>query len=97
MGKRMLAGLVGVVLLTSPALADALADDVALDALAESVTVTPAQAVKAAKARERGRVKEICLKAYEGRPVYEVEFENDRDVLIDARSGRVIEGRRRTR
>jgi|GEM_PF-3266238 Predicted membrane protein len=91
MRKTMMALLMGAFLLASPALANGLKDDVALDALAEKVTITPAQAVKAAKARVQGRVKEICLKAYSGKPVYEVEFDNDREVLVDARTGRVME------
>lgn len=66
------------------------ADDWALEALADQVTITPAQAVRAAKAKEKGRVKEICLKAVSGKPVYEVEFEGDREVLVDARTGKVI-------
>lgn len=65
-------------------------DDWALEALADQVKITPAQAVRAAKAKEKGRVKEICLKAVSGKPVYEVEFEGDREVLVDARTGRVI-------
>ncbi|MNK89776.1 Peptidase propeptide and YPEB domain protein [compost metagenome] len=91
MRKMMMALLAGVFLLASPALANGLKDDVALDALAEKVTITPAQAVKAAKTRVQGRVKEICLKAYSGKPVYKVEFDNDREVLVDARTGRVME------
>lgn len=91
MRKTMLVMLAGAFLLAGPALANGPSDDVALDALAEKVTISPAQAVKAAKARMQGRVKEICLKAYSGKPVYEVEFDNDREVLVDARTGRVME------
>ena len=92
-----LAMLLSMVVMASPVLAQGPAGDVALDALAEKVTITPAQAVKAAKTRVQGRVKEICLKAYAGQPVYEVEFENDRDVYVDARTGRVLETRPRTK
>ena len=91
--KIGLAMLVGMLVMASPVLAQGPTDDVALDALAEKVTITPAKAVKAAKARMQGRVKEICLKAYAGQPVYEVEFENDREVYVDARTGRVLEPR----
>ena len=95
--KFGLAMLLSMVVMASPVLAQGSADDMALDALAEKVTITPAQAVKAAKTRVQGRVKEICLKAYAGQPVYEVEFENDRDVYVDARTGRVLETRPRTK
>jgi len=95
--KFGLAMLLSMVVMASPVLAQGSADDMALDALAEKVTITPAQAVKAAKTRAHGRVKEICLKAYAGQPVYEVEFENDRDVYVDARTGRVLETRPRTK
>lgn len=95
--KFGLAMLLSMVVMASPVLAQGPADDMALDALAEKVTITPAQAVKAAKTRMQGRVKEICLKAYAGQPVYEVEFENDRDVYVDARTGRVLEMRPRTK
>lgn len=95
--KFGLAMLVSMFVMASPVLAQGPADDMALDALAEKVTITPAQAVKAAKTRMQGRVKEICLKAYAGQPVYEVEFENDREVYVDARTGRVLETRPRTK
>ena len=97
MGKLFLAGLMASLLLASPVLASDRAEDVALDALAEKVTITPAQALKTAKARQTGRVKEICLKAVAGQPVYEVEFENDREVLVDARTGRVMTLPQRTK
>lgn len=64
--------------------------DMALDVLADKVTITPAQAVKAAKAQVQGRVKEVCLKAFGDQPVYEVEFENDREVWVNARTGKVM-------
>ena len=95
--KIGLAMLLSILVMASPVLAQGPADDMALDALAEKVTITPAQAVKAAKTRMQGRVKEICLKAYAGQPVYEVEFENDREVYVDARTGRVLETRPRTK
>ena len=102
MRKQAWGWILGMAVLASPmattaALAVDVEDDVALDALADQVTITPAQAVKAAKTRVQGRVKEICLKAYSGRPVYEVEFENDREVYVDARTGRVLEPRSKTR
>ena len=97
MRKTMVAMLMGTLMLAGPALANTPTEDVALDALAEKVTITPAQAVKAAKARVQGRVKEICLKAVSGQPVYEVEFDNDREVMVDARTGRVLERAQRTK
>lgn len=97
MARKATVMLMGMLLLTSPAWAGTSSEDMALDALAEKVTITPAQAVKAAKTRMQGRVKEICLKAYAGQPVYEVEFENDREVLVDARTGRVMERPPRTK
>lgn len=97
MGKRLPVLLMGALMLASPALANERAEDQALDALAEKVTITPAQAARTAKARQPGRVKEICLKAVAGQPVYEVEFENDREVLVDARTGRVMPPPQRTK
>ncbi len=97
MKKSWLMLLLGALMVASPAMASDRTQDVALDALADKVTITPAQAVKAAKAQEKGRVKEICLKAYAGEPVYEVEFENDREVLVNARTGLVMERPRRTK
>jgi uncharacterized membrane protein YkoI len=96
MGRRFLPLLALASMLASPVLTDAVqakdrSDDGALEALADQVTITPAQAVKAAKARKQGRVTELCLEARGGKPVYKVEFEDDREVYVDARSGQVID------
>ncbi len=90
MGKYGLSLLLSAFMVATPALASDRSGDWALEALAEQVTITPAQAVKAAKAVEKGRVKEVCLKAHQGRPVYEVELEGDIEVMVDARTGKVI-------
>jgi uncharacterized membrane protein YkoI len=97
MKKSGLMLLLGTLMIASPAMASDRTQDVALDAVADKVTITPAQAVKAAKTQVNGRVKEICLKAYAGQPVYEVEFDNDQEVLVDARTGLVMERPRKTK
>lgn len=89
MGKIWLAVLAAA-LMATPALAKDRAQDGALEALADQVKITPAQAVKAAKAQYQGRVTELCLEARSGKPVYKVEFADDHDVYVDARSGQVI-------
>ena len=77
-------------LLGSPAWAS----DRAIEALADQVVITPAQAVKAAKGVAQGRVSEIGLKARDGKPIYVVEFEDDRKIAVDARTGKVLAARR---
>lgn len=91
MGRVFWTALMGVMLVASPVLAKERPQEGALEALADQVTVTPAQAVKAAKAKHQGRVDELCLEARGGKPVYKVEFEDDFKVYVDARSGQVIE------
>lgn len=92
--KRMIRGGMALALLVSlvgtPAMAREAAADAALEVLAEQVTISLAQAAKVAKQQVKGRVKEISLKAYQGRPVYEVEFEGDQEVAVDAKTGQIV-------
>lgn len=88
--KRLMMIPVIVAAISLPALAG---ED--MDGLAEKAKISPAQAATIAKGKHPGKVKEIELKGWEGRPVYKVEFSDDGKVYVDAIDGKVVERRNR--
>lgn len=61
-----------------------------LETVANRAKITPAQAIKIAQGQHPGRVLELELEPRGAKPVYAIEFDDDRKVHVDAVSGEIL-------
>lgn len=66
-----------------------------LESVAAKAKLTPAQAIKVAQGGHSGTAQEIELEVRNSRPVYVIEFDDDRKVTVDAVTGQVVPSKRK--
>lgn len=77
------------IFLTAPA---ALARE--LQSQPEAVKLTPAQAVKAAKAKTDEKIKAILISFEDAHPCYRILFSNGKIALVDATNGKLLNAKK---